>query len=63
MGARALVVVKLVVGDRALAAVMGTFYHGRRDDVIHNGAQAEATAVLAYLALLAGELGNASATS
>jgi hypothetical protein len=63
MGARALVVVKLVVGDRALAAVMGTVYHGRRDDVIHNGARAEATAVLAHLALLARELSDASAAS
>jgi hypothetical protein len=61
MGARTLMAIKLMVGDRALATVMGTFYHGQRDNVIHNGAWAEATTLLAHLALLAGELGKASA--
>jgi hypothetical protein len=63
MGARALVVVKLVVGNGALAAVVGTFYHGQRNDVIHNGAWDEATAMLAHLALLTGALGETYAAS
>jgi hypothetical protein len=57
------VVVKLVVGDGALAAIVGTFYLGQGNDIVHNGAGAEATTVLALLALLAGELGKASAAS
>lgn len=60
--ARAPMVIQLVVGDVRLAAIVGTLYHGRRDDGVHcSVADVEAAAaVVALPALLAGEAAAAS---
>lgn len=56
-------IVKLVLGDVALAAIVGALYPYRRDNIVHCKVADKASVVLASQALSAGELGKACATS
>lgn len=55
------VIIKLVLGNVALAAIVGALYHCRRDNIIHCKAAEKVSVVLASQALSARELRKACA--